>query len=108
MALTGAGAAQAEPTGHYEYICVLTDGNSYALSSGAKNTCNGSYLLKYINGQQVDSINLAGPGIVGDPKAGDCALAYTALAVAVLMTDGEAALISLGVGAITTIPPCVF
>jgi hypothetical protein len=63
MTLAAPVAAHAEPTGQYSYICILTSGSSYTLKSGAAlNTCKGSYLKKYINGNQVDSINLTADG----------------------------------------------
>lgn len=61
-------AAHAEPTGQYTYVCVLTNGSSYTMKNGEKlGNCKGSYLKKYINGNQVDSVHLAGNGEVAKP-----------------------------------------
>ncbi|KFF58007.1 hypothetical protein JF66_21835, partial [Cryobacterium sp. MLB-32] len=47
-------------TGNYEYNCVLTSGYSYFMSSGEPLTnCKGSYLQKYLDGRQLDSVALA-------------------------------------------------
>ncbi|GAB2588817.1 hypothetical protein Aab01nite_42500 [Paractinoplanes abujensis] len=69
MILMAPAAAHAEPTGQYSYICILQNGSSYTLKPGVKlSTCKGSYLKKYINGNQVDSIRLTGAGTVAKPK----------------------------------------
>lgn len=61
-------AAHAEPTGQYSYICIGANGSSYTMRSGEKlGNCKGSYLKKYINGNQVDSIRLAGNGTLARP-----------------------------------------
>lgn len=63
-------AVQPASTGDYEYICVGTDGSSYSMANGAPlSDCKGSYLQKYINGQQVDSISLTGTGAVASVPA---------------------------------------
>ena len=63
-------AVQPASTGEYEYICLGTDGSSYSMASGAPlSDCKGSYLQKYINGQQVDSISLSGNGEVASVPA---------------------------------------
>ena len=47
-------------TGEYDYFCLGADGSGFWLSQGEPTTnCHGSYLLKYIDGNQVGSYNLA-------------------------------------------------
>lgn len=47
-------------TGEYDYFCLAADGSGFWLSQGEATTnCHGSYLLKYIDGNQVGSYNLA-------------------------------------------------
>ncbi|MBM2615595.1 hypothetical protein JIG36_08455 [Actinoplanes sp. LDG1-06] len=50
----------AAATGEYDYYCIGVDGSSYMLRPGQATTdCHGSYLKKYINGNQVASYHLA-------------------------------------------------
>ncbi|MDG4809428.1 hypothetical protein O7634_21995 [Micromonospora sp. WMMD1120] len=53
-------APTALDTGEYDYFCLGADGSGFWLSQGEPTTnCHGSYLLKYIDGNQVGSYNLA-------------------------------------------------
>jgi hypothetical protein len=87
MTLTVPVAAHAEPAGQYSYVCILQNGSSYTLKSGNKlSTCKGSYLKKYINGQQVDSIALSGDGTLAKPlpkNTLDCLIAISGTLISV-------------------------
>jgi hypothetical protein len=62
-ALTSPTAAQAEPAGQYYYQCIGTNGASYFLAKGARlDSCKGSYLKKYINGNLITTVRLTGLG----------------------------------------------
>jgi hypothetical protein len=107
MGLTvgAAGAANAEPAGQYEYVCVGTDGSSYSMAHGtALSTCKGSYLQKYINGKQIETIALTGHGTVADPNAinMDCLVAVVgtgASAYGIVQTAGTGVIAYVGLAA---------
>lgn len=104
LTLGAAGAASADPTGQYTYVCVRTDGTTYTLAAGdALNTCKGSYIQKYINGAQVQVIGLTGQGIPATPDALDpaldCAVALTGFGLTVISSRGTALFVS---GALST------
>ncbi len=68
----------ASPTGQYEWVCVLTTGNTYSMRDGEPLTnCKGSYLQKYLNGRQLAVYRLAydGNGAIANVKAEGCLLA---------------------------------
>jgi hypothetical protein len=57
-------------TGVYSYNCILQNGSSYFLAPGTLlGNCKGSYLKKYLNGAQVQSVPLTGYGKPGNPAA---------------------------------------
>ena len=57
-------------TGVYSYNCILQNGSNYWLAPGSLlGNCKGSYLKKYINGKQVQSVPLTGYGKPGNPAA---------------------------------------
>jgi hypothetical protein len=97
LTLGAAGVAQADPAGKYVYVCVGTDGSSYTMASGAElGSCKGSYLQKYINGAQVDTIALTTSGAIADPDALslDCLVAIVgtgASAYGIVQTGGTGA-----------------
>lgn len=107
MGLTvgAAGAANAEPAGQYEYVCVGIDGSSYSMAKGsALSTCKGSYLQKYINGQQVSTTALTTDGAIADPNAinMDCVVAIVgtgASAYGIVQTAGTGVIAYVGLAA---------
>lgn len=105
LTLTGAGAANAEPAGQYQYVCVGIDGSSYSMAQGAAlNTCKGSYLQKYINGQQISTIALTTDGAIADPNAinMDCVVAIVgtgASAYGIVQTAGTGVIAYVGLAA---------
>jgi hypothetical protein len=110
LTLGAAGAAQADPAGKYVYVCVGTDGSSYTMASGAElGSCKGSYLQKYINGAQVDTIALTTSGAIADPDALslDCLVAIVgtgASAYGIVQTGGTGAGVAY-VGPCARAPP---
>ncbi|REK73438.1 hypothetical protein DX116_07785 [Aeromicrobium endophyticum] len=107
------GSASAEPSGTYEYICVSTTGSSYSMAAGEKlGNCKGSYLQKYINGKQIESIPLDGSGTPVDPDGqldGYCiiGLALGGTAAIVFPPAGAAELIFTAAADLTTLVDCV-
>ncbi|WP_431031264.1 hypothetical protein [Plantibacter sp. RU18] len=101
LTVGAAGAANAEPAGQYEYVCVGIDGSSYSM---ALSSCKGSYLQKYINGQQIETIALTGHGTVADPNAitMDCVVAIVgtgASAYGIVQTAGTGVIAYVGLAA---------
>ncbi|WP_285113646.1 hypothetical protein [Leifsonia sp. fls2-241-R2A-40a] len=57
-------------TGVYSWNCILQNGSNYWLAPGSLlGNCKGSYLKKYINGKQVQSVPLTGYGKPANPAA---------------------------------------
>ncbi|MBG6215316.1 hypothetical protein RCH23_003256 [Cryobacterium sp. CAN_C3] len=82
FATTGSGAS---PTGQYDWMCVLTSGYTYFLPNGEPlSNCKGSYLKRYLNGQQVQSYRLAYGGGAVNYKAEGCLIAVIGGILAVM------------------------
>ncbi|MDQ2791429.1 MAG: hypothetical protein M3Y73_17635, partial [Actinomycetota bacterium] len=69
-------ASPNEATGQYYWNCVGVDGSSYFLAPGAPTTdCKGSYLQKYLDGNQLAVYHLAYGGGAASETGFGCILA---------------------------------
>ncbi|WP_456697947.1 hypothetical protein [Aeromicrobium sp. P5_D10] len=106
------GTASAEPSGNYDYVCVSTNGTSYTMADGEKlSNCKGSYLQKYINGQQVETVHLTGQGTPASPNQldGYCivGLALGGTAAIVFPPAGAAELVFAAASGVLTLADCL-
>lgn len=83
-----AAVASSSPTGQYEWVCVLTNGNSWSMTNGQPLTqCHGSYLHKYLNGVRLQVINITA-GSVKATASIACVATITAELILVLTPGG--------------------
>lgn len=84
--------AHADPAGTVQWQCLGTDGVMNPVPPGQPlNSCKGAYLKKYIDGKNVQNVNLTSAGTPADgmsKKEANCLVALVGATAAVLSVEG--------------------